>query len=43
MKELETKYFSKYPGAITSGCGGGYIIVASENEVPAEIRVRVRY
>jgi cytidyltransferase-like protein len=43
MKEMETIYFSKYPGAITSGCGGGYIIVVSENEVPGEVRIKVRY
>jgi cytidyltransferase-like protein len=43
MKEMETIYFSEYPGAITSGCGGGYIIVASENEVPGEVRIKVRY
>ena len=30
MEELETKYFPDYPGAITSGSGGGYIMVASE-------------
>jgi len=43
MKEMETVYFSKYPGAITSGCGGGYIIVISEKEVPGEVRIKVRY
>jgi cytidyltransferase-like protein len=43
MKEMETIYFSEYPGAITSGCGGGYIIVASENEVPGEVLIKVRY
>jgi cytidyltransferase-like protein len=43
MKEMETVYFSKYPGAITSGCGGGYVIVISEDEVPGEVRIRVRY
>jgi hypothetical protein len=43
MKEMETTYFSKYPGAITSGCGGGYIIVISEKEVPCEVRIKVRY
>jgi cytidyltransferase-like protein len=42
MKEMETIYFSDYRGAITSGCGGGYIIVISENEVPGAIRIRVR-
>jgi len=43
LKELETKYFSNYPGAITSGCGGGYIIVVSENEIEGAIRIKVRY
>ena len=43
MKEMEAVYFSKYQGAITSGCGGGYVIVISENEVPGEIRIKVRY
>ena len=43
MKEMEAVYFSKYPGAITSGCGGGYIIVISEKEVPGEVRIKVRY
>jgi cytidyltransferase-like protein len=43
MKEMETKYFSNYPGAITSGCGGGYVIVVSEKEVPGAIKIKVRY
>ncbi|MDO9340803.1 MAG: adenylyltransferase/cytidyltransferase family protein [Bacteroidales bacterium] len=43
MKEIETNYFSNYPGAITSGCGGGYVIVVSENEVPGAIKIKVRY
>jgi cytidyltransferase-like protein len=43
MTELETKYFPYYPGAITSGSGGGYIIVASEKEVDGAIRIRIRY
>jgi cytidyltransferase-like protein len=43
MKEIETKYFSNYPGAITSGCGGGYILVVSETEVPGAIKIKVRY
>jgi cytidyltransferase-like protein len=43
MKEMETNYFSAYPGAITSGCGGGYAIVVSEIEVPGEVRIKVRY
>jgi cytidyltransferase-like protein len=43
MKELETKYFAEYPGAITSGSGGGYVIVASEREVEGAIKIKVRY
>jgi hypothetical protein len=43
LKEMETVYFPKYHGAITSGCGGGYVIVISENEVPGEIRIKIRY
>jgi cytidyltransferase-like protein len=43
MKEMISDYFSVYPGAITSGCGGGYIIVASDREVKGAIRIKVRY
>jgi hypothetical protein len=43
MKELETKYFPNYPGAVTSGCGGGYVIVVSEREVEGAIKIKVRY
>jgi hypothetical protein len=43
MTELETKYLPVYPGAITSGSGGGYIIVVSEREVEGAIRIKVRY
>jgi len=35
-------YQSRYPGAMYSGCGGGYIYVVSENPVPDGIRIRVR-
>jgi hypothetical protein len=42
MDELETKYFPNYPGATTSGCGGGYVIVVSEKPVDGAIRIRVR-
>jgi cytidyltransferase-like protein len=43
MKEMETKYFSNYPGAITSGSGGGYVIVVSETEIENAIKIKVRY
>jgi cytidyltransferase-like protein len=43
MKELETNYFPNYNGALTSGSGGGYIFVVSENEVSGAVKIRVRY
>jgi cytidyltransferase-like protein len=43
MNELETKFFPNYPGAITSGSGGGYVIVVSDNPVEGAVRIRVRY
>jgi hypothetical protein len=43
MKEMETKYLPNYDGAITSGSGGGYVIVVSEKEVVGAIKIRVRY
>ena len=42
MDELETKYFPDYPGAITSGSGGGYVIVVSEKPNEGAVRVKVR-
>jgi hypothetical protein len=35
-------YQSKYAGAMFSGCGGGYLIVASDEPVPGAFRVNVR-
>lgn len=35
-------YQSKYPGAMYSGCGGGYLYVVSEKPVPGSLRVTVR-
>jgi cytidyltransferase-like protein len=43
MNEVETKYFPHYPGAITSGCGGGYVIVVSDRPVKGSIKIKVRY
>jgi cytidyltransferase-like protein len=43
MKEMRTNYLSKYPGAITSGAGGGYVIVVSEKKVKGAIKIKVRY
>lgn len=43
LKEMEKNYFPDYPGAITSGSGGGYIIVVSEKPVENAIKVKVRH
>jgi len=43
MNEMVTKYFPNYPGAITSGSGGGYVIVASEKPVEGAIKIKVRF
>lgn len=43
MEEMTTKYFPDYPGAITSGAGGGYVIVVSDKPVEGAIKIKVRY
>jgi hypothetical protein len=35
-------YQSRYAGAMYSGCGGGYLLVVSEEPVPGAFNVRVR-
>ena len=35
-------YQARYPGAMYSGCGGGYLLVASNEPVPGAFRVSVR-
>ena len=35
-------YQACYPGAMYSGCGGGYLLVASRDPVPGAFRVKVR-
>ena len=35
-------YQSRYPGAMCSGCGGGYLFVLSEEPVPGSFKVKVR-
>jgi hypothetical protein len=42
LKALLGWYQSRYAGAMYSGCGGGYLVVASESEVPGSFRVSVR-
>ncbi len=35
-------YQGRYPGAMYSGCGGGYLFVVSDEPVPGGIRIQVR-
>ena len=42
LKALLAAYESRYDGAMYSGCGGGYLIVASADDVPGSLRVSVR-
>lgn len=40
--ELLEYYQSRYPGAMYSGCGGGYLFVVSETPVPGAFQIKVR-
>lgn len=40
--ELLKFYQSRYPGAMYSGCGGGYLFVASEHPIPGAFSINVR-
>jgi len=42
LKALLAAYETRYDGAMYSGCGGGYLIVASADDVPGSLRVSVR-
>ncbi len=42
LKAILKIYQSRFPGAMLSGCGGGYLIVASETPVPGAFQVNVR-
>lgn len=42
LKGLLAAYTSRYAGAMYSGCGGGYVIVASDEEVPGAARLSIR-
>jgi hypothetical protein len=35
-------YQARYPGAMYSGCGGGYLLVASEAPVAGSFNVKIR-
>ncbi len=42
LKTILRAYQSAYPGAMYSGCGGGYLFVVSEEPVPGAFHVNVR-
>ena len=42
LMALLAAYQQEYPGAMLSGCGGGYLIVASETSVPGAFNVTIR-
>lgn len=42
LKTLLGYYQSRYPGAMFSGCGGGYLLIVSEEPVPGSFRVKTR-
>jgi hypothetical protein len=42
LRSLLAVYAARYDGAMYSGCGGGYLVVASQDEVPGSFRVTVR-
>jgi hypothetical protein len=42
LVSLLEHYQSRYPGAMYSGCGGGYLFVVSEEAVPGAARVKIR-
>jgi hypothetical protein len=42
LKALLKVYQDNFPGAMFSGCGGGYLLVASRKPVPGAFQVKVR-
>jgi hypothetical protein len=42
LKALLRAYQQRFPGAMYSGCGGGYLIVAADEPVPGSFGIKVR-
>ena len=42
LKAILAHYQRRYPGAMYSGCGGGYLFVVSDEPVPGSLRATVR-
>ena len=43
LEEMGNKYLYDFPGAITSGSGGGYAVVASETMIEGAIKIKVKF
>jgi hypothetical protein len=42
LKAILKAYQKRYPGAMYSGCGGGYLLVVSKDPVPGAFNIKVR-
>jgi hypothetical protein len=42
LQGLLRHYQAKYPGAMYSGCGGGYLTVVSQRPVPGSLQIKIR-
>jgi hypothetical protein len=42
LNALLRAYQADYPGAMYSGCGGGYLFVATDKQVPGSFQIKVR-
>ena len=42
LPALLAHYQKQYPGAMYSGCGGGYLYVVSDQPVPGSLKIKVR-
>jgi hypothetical protein len=42
LRALLRAYQASYPGAMYSGCGGGYLLIASKQAVPGAFTIKVR-
>jgi hypothetical protein len=42
LKKILCYYQQRYAGAMYSGCGGGYVLVVSDEPVPGSMRIQVR-
>jgi hypothetical protein len=42
LKKILRSYQEQYPGAMFSGCGGGYLFVVSDSHVPGAFQVNIR-